>query len=208
MTDGRSLGEMMAIIVDKVQKRKDIALTCKSIFVQKGIKNLTISQIAKEAQVGKGTLYDYFQNKEDIVFEIVNILLQEHNELKETKILNATSTKEKVKIFFDVFYNDHEVELRELYKEFVSITLSEPNSEMRAFKTKCFKTYHEWFSRILQEGIDKGEIIPTSINLANGLFSLGEGLFIASCVTDAIDDLQVEINSYIDTIFDLIEVKR
>ena len=198
----------MAIIVDKVQKRKDIALTCKELFVQNGIKSLTISQIALKAGVGKGTLYDYFQNKEDIVFEIVNILLHQHNEQKEKKILKATSTKEKIKIFFDFFYNDDEVELRALYKEFVSIALSEPNKEMIAFQTNCSESYRKWFKEILEDGIKNGEIIEKSINLANGLFALGEGMFISSCVADAIDNLEKEINDYIDTLFDLIEVKK
>ncbi len=52
----------MAIIVDKIQKRKDIALACKELFFLHDIKDLTISQIAKTAGVGKGTIYDYFQN--------------------------------------------------------------------------------------------------------------------------------------------------
>ena len=73
----------MAIIVDKIQKRKDIALACKELFFQNGINDLTISQVAKTAGVGKGTIYDYFKNKEDIVFEIVNILMVEHSAQKE-----------------------------------------------------------------------------------------------------------------------------
>ncbi len=197
----------MAIIVDKVQKRKDIALTCKALVVEKGIKNLTISQIAKEAGVGKGTLYDYFQNKEDIVFEIVNILLLEHDAKKEKKMAQANSTKEKIKCFFEFFYND-EVELRELYKEFVSIILSEANSEMIEFHAKCYNSYQEWFKKILQEGVAKGEIIEKSVALSNGLFALGKGMFISSSTTNSTDTLEYEIESYIDTLFDLIEVKN
>ena len=203
-----TIGGFMAIIVDKVQKRKDIALTCKELFVQNGIKDITISQIAMIAGVGKGTLYDYFKNKEDIIFEIVNILIQEHNELKTKKMLNATSTKEKIKIFFDFFYNKEEVDLRELYKELISITLSEPNSEMIEFHSRCDIEYHRWFNEIFEEGIQKGEIIEGSKKLLNGLFAFGEGMFISSCVTNTIDDLQYEIDNFIDTIFDLIEVKK
>ncbi len=197
----------MAIIVDKIQKRRDIALTCKDIFVHRGIKNLTISEIAKEAGVGKGTLYDYFKNKEDIVFEIVNILLAEHDALKEKKMAQASSTKEKVKCFFEFFYND-EVELRGLYKEFVAISLSEPNSEMSEFHAKCYASYSAWFKTILQEGVKEGEIIEQSIALSNGLFALGKGMFLSSCATNSNDKLQDEIESYIDTLFDLIEVKK
>ena len=197
----------MAIIVDKVQKRKDIALTCKTLFVKQGIKNLTISQIAKEAGVGKGTLYDYFKNKEDIVFEILNTLIVEHDARKEQRIAQVDTTKEKIKLFFEFFYND-EVELRELYKEFISITLSEPNLEMSAYQAECYETYAAWLKRILQEGVEKGEIVEKSLALSNGLFAFGKGIFITSCVTNKTHNLQQEIDEYIDTLFDLIEVKK
>lgn len=212
MTGGQSFiftdGDLMAIIVDKVQKRRDIALTCKDLVVKNGIQHLTISQITAEAGIGKGTFYEYFQNKEDIVFEIVNILLMEHNAILDKKLLKAASIKEKMKLFFDFFYNEEEAEIRELYKELISISLSEPIPEILEFQTKCHLTYQQWFTNILNEGIAKGEIVESARILANGLMTFGGGMFISCCVTNAIDDLEYEINSYIDTIFELIEVKQ
>jgi len=82
----------LAKIVDKVQKKKDIALSCKELFVENSINNLTISQVASTAGVGKGTIYEYFKNKEDIVFKIINILLQEHNEQKHKKMSNLENS--------------------------------------------------------------------------------------------------------------------
>lgn len=198
----------MAIIVDKIQKRKDIALTCKDLVVKNGIQHLTISQITTEAGIGKGTFYDYFQNKADIVYEIVNILLMEHNALLDKKMLKAVSIKEKIKLFFDFFYNEEESEVRELYKELISISLSEPIKEILEFQTRCHLTYQQWFTNMLEEGVAKGELVESARTLANGFLTFGGGMFISSCVTDAVEDLEYEINSYIDTIFDLIEVKK
>ena len=146
----------MAIIVDKVQKKKNIALSCKELFVEHSINDLTIAQVAKTAGVGKGTIYEYFQNKEDIIFEIVNILLQEHNEQKHKKIQEQSNSKEKIKIFFHVFYDEENEQLRKLYKEFISISLMKPNQQMIDFQSKCARTYFQWFEEIIQEGIDKG----------------------------------------------------
>ena len=109
----------MAIIVDKVQKRKDIALACKKLFVEQGIKDVTVSKIAKTAGVSKGSIYDYFKNKEDVVFEIVNVLMQEHNTIKQEKLALIETTKDKIKLFFNIFHDDSDRELRELYKEFI-----------------------------------------------------------------------------------------
>ncbi|MFK5937918.1 MAG: TetR/AcrR family transcriptional regulator [Sulfurimonas sp.] len=197
----------MAIIVDKIQKRKDIALSCKELFVNNSINELTIAQVAKTAGVGKGTIYEYFKNKEDIVFEIVNILLQQHNEEKHQKIQALKTSKEKLKIFFYVFYDDKNAQLRKLYKEFISISLINSNVEMTEFQTKCTTTYFKWFEEIIQEGVDRGEFIADAKKLARGLFSVGEGMFISSEVTTTIEDLKKELDTFFDTLFDLLEVK-
>jgi AcrR family transcriptional regulator len=198
----------MAIIVDKIQKKKDIALSCKSLVVQEGINTLTISRIAKTAGIGKGTVYEYFKNKEEIVFEIVNIMMQEHSQKLRIQLAEQTSTKDKVKKFSEFFYSNEEQELREIYKEFISLSLMKPNEELVAFQTACFNNYYSWFKEILQEGVDSGELRVESLALAQGLFVVGEGMFISKNATNAIDDLKLELDTFIDTLFTLLEVQR
>jgi Fic family protein len=60
----------MAIIVDKECKRNNIACAGKELLLEHGIRNITISQIAQTANIGKGTVYECFENKEDIPEEV------------------------------------------------------------------------------------------------------------------------------------------
>jgi len=198
----------LAIIVDKVQKRKDIALGCRALFVESGINALTIAQIAKEAGVGKGTIYEYFANKEEIVFELVNILMSEHSEKLQTSLMEKQSVKEKVKRFSDFYYDDEHRELRSLYKQFVAISLVSPDDAMLAFQTACFNNYYTWFEELLREGVKNGELIPESLGLTKGLFSTAEGMFIASCATTSVENLENDLHTYLDNLFNLIEVKK
>ena len=198
----------MAIIVDKIQKKRDIALACKNLFVENSLKELTVAKIAATAGTSKGSLYDYFENKEEIIFELLHIMLDEYDAQKKAQLESTCKTKEKIKIFARFFYADETKELREIYKDFISINLTTPNEEMKAFQSECFTRYFNWMCEIIQEGIDKGEIIQESIHIAKGLFALAEGLFIASNTTNTIDDLQAELNTNIETIFSLIEVKQ
>ena len=197
----------MAIIVDKHKKRKDIALSCKDLILTNGINNLTVSQVAKTAGIGKGTVYEYFKNKDEIVFELVNVLMQEHNEIKEKKLSSVSSTKAKIKVFFDFFYNDEDFELRELYKDFTAITLINKNENMIAFQTECFEVYVDWIENIIEDGIAKNELIPHAKELIMGLFAYAQGIFIMSVTTNSIENLKDEINSQIDTLFTLMEVR-
>jgi hypothetical protein len=126
---------------------------------------------------------------------------------KEKKLLEVSSIKEKVKIFMDFFYSNEDKELRELYKDFISISLISPNEEMIEFQTNCFNNYYVWLELIIQEAINKDEIIPESKNMVKGIIAVSEGFFLAS-ITTSTCDLEKELNLYIDTIFTLMEVKK
>jgi AcrR family transcriptional regulator len=198
----------MAIIVDKEQKKKDIAFACKEIIIEKGIHDLTISRIAQTAGIGKGTFYEYFKSKEELLFELVNLLMFEYNIKKEIRLSEVESTKNKIKIFADFFYDEESKDLRVLYKMFIGISLLSPEKEMVDFQTECFNYYYQWFERLIQEGIDKKEIPPQTIVMAKGLFSMAKGLFIASETTHSVQDVKTELDLFIDTLFEVIEIKE
>ncbi|QOP41385.1 TetR/AcrR family transcriptional regulator [Sulfurimonas marina] len=197
----------MARIVDKEQKKRDIALACKDMVVKNNINTLTVSSLAKAAKVGKGTIYEYFQNKEEIVFEIITIMMEEHRIALTKKLESVESTRDKVKKFSEFFYSEEDYELREMYKEFTAISLMTPTDEMIEFQSNSISTYYEWFESIVQEGIDKGELIPDAINLSRGLFVVGKGMYVTDVVSTTIYDLEEEFNLFIDSVFSLLEVK-
>ena len=197
----------MAIIVDKEQKRRDIALSAKEIVLEKGIQNLTISAIAKEAGIGKGTFYEYFKSKEELLFELVEILMHAHNRRIEAQLEQAEDTPEKIKIFADFFYDEKSGELRELYKMFTGISLLSPQEEMTRFQTECFDYYYTWFERIIEEGIASSELDPAARQMTGAMFATAKGMFIISQTTKRNSDLKQEIHTYVDTLMALLRCK-
>lgn len=198
----------MAIIVDKEQKRRDIALSCKDIVLSKGLSKVTISELAKAAGVGKGTIYEYFCSKEDIVFEIVAVMLTEYDMEKREKLEKTTSTKEKIEIFFDFFYDSKYIEIRQLYKEFVAISLTNPLDAMRDFLTKCKDDYILWLEEIISEGIENNDINKDAKEMVKMLFIFAEGLFIYSSTTNTPVDIKKELSDYVNLICCNMEIKK
>ncbi len=198
----------MPKIVNKEERRKEIALSCKELFIEKGINALTIAEVAKTAGIGKGTVYEYFENKDDIIFEIVEIMVTEKDKRKEELLEKATTTKEKIKTFFYFFYDEEYKELRKLYKEFVSISLVNPNEVLHCQKADKDIKYYNWFKSILEEGVNSGELKPESLKLAKGLYALGGGFFITHNTSNLIQNMEEEMHEYIDALFELIEVKK
>jgi len=196
----------MAKVINKEEKRKAIALACKDILLKKGIKNITVSELAEAAGIGKGTIYEYFNNKEDIVFEIVNTLIEEYNIGLLKRIKNARNTFEKLLIFFEFFYEDNE--FINHYKEFLAISLTNPSREMIEFKTKTKKFYYSVLENILKEGIQKKELIENAIKLKKIIYNMGIGLFIETQTTNLVADKKNEFKKELKIIYEFIRNKE
>lgn len=56
---------------NKQKKRKALLSQAFSLFMNKGISNTSISEIAQHAGVGKGTFYFYFRDKDDLIEKLI-----------------------------------------------------------------------------------------------------------------------------------------
>ncbi|MFZ3046669.1 MAG: TetR/AcrR family transcriptional regulator [Desulfatirhabdiaceae bacterium] len=54
----------------KIDKAQQILYTAKTVFAEKGYAKTTMMEIASDAGVSEGTIYEYFKNKEDLLFSI------------------------------------------------------------------------------------------------------------------------------------------
>ncbi len=72
---------------EKEQRRNAIIDAAEKLFFSRGYDNVSMDEIAKEVELGKGTLYLYFKNKEALFFAIV---------LRGARILNSM-VKERIK---------------------------------------------------------------------------------------------------------------
>jgi AcrR family transcriptional regulator len=58
---------MTAKILDKQAKRLDILKAAVETFVEKGLEKASMQDVAVRAGIGKGTIYEYFRSKREIV---------------------------------------------------------------------------------------------------------------------------------------------
>jgi AcrR family transcriptional regulator len=66
-----------------IDRKRQIIEAAAQSFSQFGYKATTMEQIAKLANVGKGTIYTFFKNKEDLLDEIISSLIVEIKEAAE-----------------------------------------------------------------------------------------------------------------------------
>jgi len=81
----------------KEEKKNAILLAAEKIIAEKGPHNMTMDEVAKEADMAKGTLYLYFKNKKSICAGVNASLNREVNkEMKKSMALYKTGS-EKVR---------------------------------------------------------------------------------------------------------------
>ena len=52
----------------KEQRRKRIAETARRLFAERGFEGVTVAEVAREANVSEGTVFNYFPTKEDLFY--------------------------------------------------------------------------------------------------------------------------------------------
>ena len=197
----------MAIIVDKVQKRRNIAMSCNDLLLEKGIKKLTIAEVAKTAGVSKGSIYDYFENKEDIVFEIIRSHIADYQSELNEKLNPNASTREKVFLLFDFLLKENESfqKHQNIYKEYMSIDLSGENENMSSFNNECGDFFKSILTLLIQEGISKNELKKESLQLINGLLAVEKGFLVIHWTENR--DVKDDLKEFLNALFDLVEIK-
>ena len=59
-------------IVDREAKRKQILGAAMTVFARKGINDFRMIEIAEAANMGKGTLYEYFPSKDELIIVLAS----------------------------------------------------------------------------------------------------------------------------------------
>lgn len=67
-------------MAEKANKRELILAAAREIFGEKGYHTATSEEIAKRAGVGKGTIYQYFDSKQEIFTEMHMLYLKQYSE--------------------------------------------------------------------------------------------------------------------------------
>ncbi len=86
----------MPAIVDKNRKRGDIVRGAADVFARTGYHESKMQDIADAADVGKGTLYEYFRTKEELFLAVYDEWMTEYENLIKSRVNAAADPLSKV----------------------------------------------------------------------------------------------------------------
>lgn len=125
----------MPKIVNTDEKKREIAKVALENFLERGYQKTTIQSIALSSKMGRSTIYQYFDNKEAIFFEVVRCFFSEIEERLEDIKENRELSKEErlcelLSFVFDLPRNN-----RSNLLELARVISSLENKEFRIIST-------------------------------------------------------------------------
>ncbi len=86
--------------------KKDLILeTASTLFSSYGTLHLTMDDIANDCGISKKTIYNHFQNKADLIDQIIDVkTIEINNKLKNVRA-NSENAISELNLFFDIVYN-------------------------------------------------------------------------------------------------------
>jgi len=115
----------MVTTLPRRQRKKDAArslilATAIELFSTHGIDEVTVEQIADAADVGKGTIYNYFQTKEDIVVAFI----VDFERQVQSKLHSFTSSKRRLDAILTEFIR-FQLHLKKRHHRFTRVFLAQ-----------------------------------------------------------------------------------
>ncbi len=193
---------------EKENRKNAILKAARKLFFERGFKSVTVDLIAAKAEVSKGSIYLYFDSKEEIYTQIlIAANIERHKEIENFAKREGTATELLLKFSHD--YIDFFFENKELFRILMTFMLHADNMNLTEDQnTQLIHTTNEnirVIAEILQKGIDVGEFSP-DINIRqaqNSIWGMLNGITSLYIYTGAPDKRAERI---LDTVNDSLKV--
>lgn len=171
------------------------------LFIQRGFKAVTMSDIVEACQISRGGLYRYFKNTAEIFLEVINVTREE----SRFSLEQAVKVKQSAPAILDEFFREQKQELLHtentltiaIYEFFF---MHKDNMEKNMLQQQ-FDQAVEVLTNFIQYGIDREEFQPVIPRvIAQNIIMLLEGIRVSGQVMSVKEVLLEEQFHFIKTI--------
>jgi AcrR family transcriptional regulator len=181
----------------KVQKDKKnrIIEAAARVFAQKGYAGTAVADIAVQAEIGKGTIYAYFDSKEDLFFAVFEwYMMQSGAAAKVSVSLLGGSAAQRLEALSDSIMGMWD-EIKDAFTLTIEFWAASSSSQMRQRFKEAFRRAYEEFRglvvALIRDGIERGEF-RSDVNaqsVAAALVGTWDALFLQAWFEKKFDPL-------------------
>ena len=145
-------------VVDREKKAAEIARAALPVFCEMGYANARMADIAERAGVGKGTLYEYFSNKEEILRHELDRYFADFERGAGTVLAAAETAWERLTALVR-FSVEHVEQWQDHCTVFFDALGSARVAERgREWFEEMFERFHGLLAALVRDGQERGEL--------------------------------------------------
>lgn len=166
------------------ERKSQIIAAATQVFSRKGFSEARMEDIADETGLSKGTLYLYFDSKDDLILAILDLIFQREFKQLEQLDLSKISAGEALEQIVDLIIEDFTgmIHLMPVTYEFLALAFR--NRTVQKAMKQYFDRYLDILVPIMQQGMERGEFRPGDANdAAIAIGAVVEGTLLL-CVYD------------------------
>ena len=162
-------------VLREFRVREILDAACR-VVARHGFQGATVERVAEEANIAKGTIYLYFQNKDGLFTAAVEQGMQNFTSQLRAQVAEALTPIEKLQRLIEV-----SLQLSDTYRDFFKTLLLErnflaasPNHPEAAHMLDLYLAHIRFMQEIIQDGVRVG--IFRSHNVEASAFALNEAI--------------------------------
>jgi len=184
----------------KKNKKDQIIEAAARVFAKKGYAGAAVADIAVEAEIGKGTIYAYFDSKEDLFFAVFEWFMQQTGAAAKVSISHlGGSASQRLEALSDSIMGMWD-EIKDAFILTIEFWAASSSSQMRVRFKDAFRRLYEEFRAIvvslIRDGIERGEF-RSDVNaesVAAALVGTWDALFLQAWFGENFDPLTTARN--------------
>jgi AcrR family transcriptional regulator len=145
------------------KKKQEILRSAAAVLAEKGYQGTTMEEIAAKLLMTKGSMYYYFKNKNDLLYQchqmIMEIILEQINEVVNNDLNPIEKLRRAIKGHI----------LLSTSEKSMFMVMDRPNQNFTDNQLQevldLRKNYSQYFDRIINEGIEKQVFNPVDVRM-------------------------------------------
>jgi AcrR family transcriptional regulator len=151
---------------DKISsdKRLRIIEAATAVFSRKGFHKAKVEEIAEKAEVGKGTVYEYFASKKELFLEMIFYAHQQYGDFLEKELSRVKTFHDGLQKLFDVT-----MQFMRQHREMALVLMADHpmiDEDIHAALRQKEQQLLRFMSKMLQDVAQRGEIRPVNVQAA------------------------------------------
>lgn len=144
----------------KPDRRAQIIAAAAKVFNERGFAGATIDQVAAQANIAKGSVYNYFKSKQDLFVQVFTESFTQDEQEMASHLTEPTTTAGKIDMVFDEWYGKFGKYTTEgaLVLEFWLWAARQGDDVLTAAFHDLYVRWRGRISTVITDGIASGEL--------------------------------------------------